>query len=277
MDVAPVDRRTAAAIEAAEVRAWKDLYAAAPEGFARAAGVATSRVAGALVLRWAAAGRRYFSRCVGLGVVEPATPAAIDEVLVVYRDAGIEKFVLQSLPQCEPRAYEGWLAERGLRPFDAQDRLVRGAEPLDPPPKRDRDIRVERVGAATADEWAAFLQRVYGLDTGPWLQALVGRPGWHQYVAREAGEIVAARGMDVDAGGLAWLGMDAPVPGIHSDDHEPDGVLCAAIVADGLTRGVRGFLTDIEVPSADLDGPAYDTFARLGFRRPYVRTHWAPG
>ncbi len=68
--------------------------------------------------------------------------------------------------------------------------------------------------------------------------------------------------------------MDGPVPGIHTDDHEPDAALCAAMVADGLARGARGFLADIEAPSAELQGPAYDTFARLGFRRPYVRTHW---
>jgi hypothetical protein len=46
-------------------------------------------------------------------------------------------------------------------------------------------------------------------------------------------------------------------------------------VADGLARGARGFLTDNEVPSPRLDTPAYESFARLGFRRPYVRTHWA--
>jgi hypothetical protein len=40
-------------------------------------------------------------------------------------------------------------------------------------------------------------------------------------------------------------------------------------------RGASGFLSDIEVPSPALDTPAYQHFARLGFRRPYVRTHFA--
>jgi hypothetical protein len=35
------------------------------------------------------------------------------------------------------------------------------------------------------------------------------------------------------------------------------------------------FITDIEAPSPDATGPAYDVFAGLGFSRPYVRTHWA--
>jgi hypothetical protein len=113
------------------------------------------------------------------------------------------------------------------------------------------------------------------VDTGPWLRRLVGRPGWHQYLVREWGEPVAARGMYVGPDGLAWLGMDGPVPGIRTDDYEPDAALCAFIVVDGLARGVRLFLADIEVPSAAQDTPAYGYFGRLGFRRPYVRTHWA--
>ena len=42
----------------------------------------------------------------------------------------------------------------------------------------------------------------------------------------------------------------------------------------GLTRDATSFLADIELPSAELDTPAYGYFAQLGFRRPYVRTHW---
>jgi hypothetical protein len=278
IDCSPVSLREAIAIESAEMRAWVDMYGAAPAPFAEAARLDTAEIAGALVLRWAATGRRYFSRAIGLGVIEPSTPAAIDAVLDRFRAAEIEMFLLQSLPHCRPAGYEDWLRERGLEPFDAQDRIVRGAVPLDlaalrPP---ERELAVERVPARDADEWAEFLQRVYRLDTGPWLQLLLERARWHQYVAREAGRIVAARGMFVGRDGMAWLGMEGPVPGIMSDDYEPDAAICARIVADGLASGVRMFVADIEAPTAELDTPAYEHFGRLGFRRPYVRTHWAP-
>ena len=277
IDTSPVDRVTAAAIEAAEARAWADLYAAAPAGFAAAAGLGLDQIGGALVLRWGASGRRYFSRTIGLGVDSPASEEGLDQILGHYRERGIEMFLLQSLPHCRPAGYEGWLRERGLEPFDAQDRIVRGGGPpaAAAPLLAERELVVVRVDMATADEWAEFLQRVYRLDTGTWLQALIGRPGWGQYVAREGGEIVAARGMFIGPDGLAWLGMDGPVPGISTDDHEPDAAICATIVADGLARGARGFIADIEAPAAALDTPAYDNFSRLGFRRPYVRTHYA--
>ena len=132
---------TAAEIEAAEAQAWRDLYAAAPAEFAAAAGIHTREVAGALVLHWAASGRRYFSRAIGLGVVEPATPEGIDEIIAGYREAGISMFLLQALPHCRPGQYEQWLRVRGLRAFDAQDRVVRWDEPLDGAGRKPRNGR----------------------------------------------------------------------------------------------------------------------------------------
>lgn len=272
IDTAPVDAQAAAAIEAAEARAWTDVYSAAPEDWAAEVGLGFREVAGALVIQWAATGRRYFSRAIGLGVIEPASGESIDEILRGWEEAGISMFLLQSLPHCRPEGYEDLLRERGLEPFDAQDRVVRDGSPLEQP--GEGELSVERVTAETADEWAEFVQRIYRLDTGPWLQRLIGRPGWHEYVARENGEIVAARGMFIGPDGPAWLGMDAPVPGVMTEDYEPDAALCAFIVADGLQRGATSFLADIELPSPELDTPAYGYFAGLGFRRPYVRTHW---
>src|SRR6266700_7639661 len=128
LDATPVDLRTAAAIEAAEARAWADLYAAAPADWSAAAGLGAQEVGGAFVVRWAATGRRYFSRTIGLGVFEPANRAAIEEILDGFDRAGITMFLLQSLPHSRPAEYEGWLRERGLEAFDRQDRVLRGGE-----------------------------------------------------------------------------------------------------------------------------------------------------
>ena len=253
------------------MRAWADCYAAAPPDWAETVGLGASEVGGALVIRWAATGRRYFSRAIGLGVTQPATELVIDEILRGWEEAGITMFLLQSMPHCRPAQYEEWLRERGLEPFDAQDRVVRDGRPADPA----RAGPVERVTQETASEWEEFIQRTYRLDSGHWLERLIDRSGWHQYAYRRGGEIVAARGMFIGSDGLAWLGMDGPVPGVTTDDYEPDAALCAYMVADGLAHGARGFLADIEAPSPEQDTPAYRYFAELGFTIPYARTHWA--
>jgi hypothetical protein len=275
IDTSPVSQAEAAGIERADALAWADLYAAAPGDWAETVGLGTRWLGGTLVLSWAATGRRYFSRTLGLGVAEPATPDALDEILAGWDQAGIEMFLVQSQPHCRPEGYEELLRGRGLEPFDRQDRILRGAEPA---VRFASDLTVEPVEAATADEWAEFLQRVYRLDTGAWLQRLVGRPGWHPYVARRDGEVVQARTMYITADGAAWLGMDGPVPGLMTEDYEPDTALCARIVEDGLQLGATSFLADIEAPSETMDTPAYRNFGHLGFRVPYARTHWTrPG
>ena len=275
IDTGPVTLRVAAAIEAAEANAWHDVYAAAPEDWASEVGIDSYRVSGALVISWAASGRRYFSRVIGLGVTEPASEAAIDRILDGYERAGISKFLLQSLPHCRPARYEEWLGERGLEAFDQQDRIIRDGSSLRGGLALRNGLTVERVTRETAEEWSTFLQAVYRLEAGDWLPLLIGRPGWHQYVARRDGRIIGARGMYIGPGGAAWLGMDGPVPGVTTDDYEPDAALCEFIVTDGVALGARSFLADIEAPSQAFDTPAYTYFARLGFRRPYVRTHYA--
>jgi hypothetical protein len=275
IDTTSVDQATAAAIEAAEARAWADSYAAAPADFAEAVGLDSTEIGGTLVLRWAESGRRYFSRTVGLGVGEPATAKQVDRVLDCFAEAGITMFLLQSLPHCTPAEYETWLHDRGLEPFDVQDRVFRDGRPLGTIPQTAREITVERITSGSAEEWSGFLQRVYRLDTGPWLPLLIDRKGWHQYVAHEDGKLVAARGMYIGVDGMAWLGMDCPVPGVMTEDYAPDAAICAYMIEDGLANGARAFLADIEVPSYKMDTPAYQYFSQLGFSRPYVRTHYA--
>ena len=73
MDTTPVDDDTAATWEAAEARAWADLYAAAPAEWAAEVGLGTRWFGDTLAIHWAVTGRRYFSRAIGLGVTAPAT------------------------------------------------------------------------------------------------------------------------------------------------------------------------------------------------------------
>src|SRR5438034_11730376 len=91
IDTRPVGFETAARIEAAEARAWVDCYAAAPADFADQVGLTSRDVGGATVLSWAATGRRYCSRAIGLGVAELATERGIDEIVHGYEAAGIRR------------------------------------------------------------------------------------------------------------------------------------------------------------------------------------------
>jgi hypothetical protein len=270
--------RSAAAIEAVEARAWDDLVAACPPGHAARIGLEAGWAGPVMVVRCPGGGfdRGLFNRPIGLGVFEPATRAAVADIAARLAATGATRSMLLSQPQCTPADYEGWLAELGLQPRGAWDRVVRDGAP---PAAGDdgsgaREIAVSLVRPDAVEEWSELLVGVYQVDAGPWLRALHGRAGWHHYLARERGRPVAARSMYLPGPGeVAFLAVDGPVPGVMTADYGPDAAILARIVADGLRLGAAGFAADIEAPSPARDTPAYATFGRLGFRIPYTRTH----
>src|SRR4029079_19185221 len=98
MDMTPVDDDTAATWEAAEARAWADLYAAAPAEWASEAGLRTWWIGDTAETHWAVTGRRYFSRAIGLGVTAPATEAGVDDILALWERLGVTIWRIQSVP-----------------------------------------------------------------------------------------------------------------------------------------------------------------------------------
>jgi hypothetical protein len=272
----------AAATEAVEARAWEDLVAACPPGHAARIGLEARWAGPVLVVRCPGGGfdRGLFNRPVGLGVLEPTTRAAVADIADGLAATGATRWMLVSQPQCAPAGYADWLAELGLEPRGAWDRVVRDGAPLaaEDDGAGAREIAVTLVGPDEVEEWCDLLVGVYRVDAGPWLRALHGRPGWRHYLAREQGRAVAARSMFLPAeGAVAFLAVDGPVPGVMTADHGPDAAILARIVADGLRLGAAGFAADIEAPSPARDTPAYATFGRLGFRVPYTRTHHMRG
>jgi len=267
----------AAAIEASEASAWADLIAACPPAHAARIGLVARSLGDVLVMTCPGGGfdRGHFNHPIGLGVLAPASEELIDTLIDGFRSAGVSRFMLLEQPECRPVEYCDWLLAAGLQPKGAWERVVRGGEKLGPVAPLERAISVERVSDETVEAWTSLIAGVYGLDCEPWLRALHGRPGWSHYLAREEGALVAARSSYVPpGGGLVFLGIDGPVPGVMTGDYEPDRALCRRIVADGLAAGASGFIADIEAPSAGRDTPAYGAFEELGFRFPYTRTHY---
>jgi hypothetical protein len=265
-------------IERAEIRAWLDLYAAAPADFVAQYRPEILRAGGVILTRCAAIPFVHFNCVMNLGVGEPATEPQLDAVLAQYREAGVSAFAVYHNPYCRPRELAEWLQARGLKARGGWDRIYRGGAPptgaIGDSPGFSPLEPIEKVTHATAAEWTGFLDGLYRLPAGPWLRCLVGRPGWHHYLLRSSGKIVAARTMYLHADGMAWLGIEAPVPGVMAPSFELDRRICREIVRDGLELGAKCFVADIEAPSAEMNTLAYAAFDSLGFRKLYLRRHY---
>ena len=270
-----VSEAWAIGFESCEINAWQDLYAAAPADFAQTHGLGTGRVCNVVMTRCATIAFTHFNCVMNLGLLAPATQEQLEESIAWYSDHAILRFTFYHLPFSKPPQLPEWYRSRGFEFTGGWDRIYRDGRPpaLAAMPARD-GLAIERVDHTTAREWAGFIDTTYRLPTSPWLLALVGRPGWFHYVLRQRSRIAAARSMYLHHDGLAWFGIDAPVPGVMAPSFDSDAQLCQTMIGDALGLGAQGFVADIEAPSAQMDTLAYRHFAALGFKKAYFRSHY---
>jgi hypothetical protein len=160
--------------------------------------------------------------------------------------------------------------------LSAWDRIYRGNEPLVDKTELAAGMRVEKIDRATMEEWATFLVTMYRLEpTKPLLCSLVERKGWHHYALRDNEKIIAARSMYIHNDGMAWWGIEAPVPGIMTPRFDLDYHLCREMIKDGLRLGAKYFVADIEKPDEKMDHDGYRNFAAMGFKRAYLRSNYS--
>ncbi|MDX8528212.1 hypothetical protein RFM68_27420 [Mesorhizobium sp. MSK_1335] len=276
-----VSRDISRAIERAEVAAWLDLYEAAPADFAARQGLSIARDGDLVWTTCTTIPFIHFNCVKNIGVDSPVSEAQLDALLAHYRNAGIMRPWFYTNPHTEPTRLRCWLEARGLQHQGGWERIYRDATPLaaeplfpgDPLIPVD-DLVVEEVTPKTASDWASFIDAKYRLSASPWLVALVGRKGWHHYMLRRRGAVVAVRSLFI-SDGAAWSGIDAPVPGIMAPSFDLDAMLGERVVRDGIAAGAKLFVADIEAPRPDRDGPAYRNYARLGFKLAYSRSHYS--
>lgn len=262
----PLDLSTMTDLEGVETAAWRDMVAAAPENYRLQMGLEEAVINGVALLRCAKIPFIHFNCVHNLGYDRPAEDHTIKKIASLYPG----RFTIYQNPLCQPQDLPRKLEAMGLKAQGGWDRIVRGKEDLPLPAVSG----VEEIDEKTSGEWSSFLDRIYGLPTGPWLCALVGRPGWHHFALREEGAIVAVRTLYLGPDGGAWLGIDAPVPSLMTNRYDRDEALCTHIVHFGLQRGARLFVTDIERVDPGRQSVPYASFGRMGFRWAYLRQHY---
>ena len=165
-------QRLAELVEFGEADAYEDLFRHAPPDL----GLSVMRSGGAVLLIAPSLPIILFNRVIGLGLREPATEAALDEILARYRAAGSTTFAVQLSPSAAPSDLPAWLQARGLPLRDNWAKVYRAATP---DVVVRTDLRIERIGQAHA---AAFAEsKLHGIRDAGDDAALVGcrrRPAW---------------------------------------------------------------------------------------------------
>lgn len=263
-------------LEFAELYAWSDQWEAYPRELVRQYRFAKHNVGEVVVLTSPVIPFSHFNRVMGLGLTQPVTEKELDEILAFFQAENIKRLELHHIPYTRPPQLVDWLTARGLRIVSGWDRVYRGNEPLADKTEMPPAMRVEKVTHATMEEWATFLVTMYNLQpTKPLLLSLAERRGWHHYGLRDKDRIVAARSMYIHSDGMAWWGIEAPVPGFMTPDFSLDYHLCREIIRDGLRLGAKYFVADIEKPEAEMKHDGYRNFAAIGFKCTYLRNNYS--
>lgn len=259
---------------------WFDDFAAAPAHVAAALGLSATRL-GDLAMVRSRIPFSHFNMVLTLGC-----PAAVDDEAFTaidrfYVEGGGGRHWVLVNRYSQPDDLALQLLARGYARDGAWERVVLQGVPADRWASHAQGC--ELVTPDNAADWSGFVLDCYRMPPliGDWLRALVGRRGWIHAIRREGGravgQVVMARSLYHDDDGWAWLGIDAPVPGVMAACFEDDQKVVATLLAEAAAHGARAFVSDIEVPSPTRDSEAYRRWGELGFAPVYLRELYAKG
>jgi GNAT superfamily N-acetyltransferase len=214
-------------------------------------------------------GSALFNRALGLGLAEPATEAALEEIDAFFTGRGLS-YGIPLTPDAEPGELPQWLEGRGFDRGYAWTKFARGPEPA---PRPENGLRVEELGAGGADLFADVFLRAYGTPeaTRALLERLPGSEGWRCFVALD-GDKPAATGALFVVGRVGWLGAAGTLPEFRRRGAQ--GALLAARIDAGREAGCKTLVTETGEPIAGRPGSSYRNLIRAGFEAQYVRQNY---
>jgi GNAT superfamily N-acetyltransferase len=261
-------------IEGIERLAWIDA-AAAGRRLNAPYQLSEERVGEALALRCAGVHNLMFNRVVGLGNGWRASGRQLDRLLKGYERRGIDAYFIHVSPGEAATQTRRMLRERGLVPYHRAWRKFVLRDP-DPDPV-ETDFVIE---PAQRTDSAAIAQIVAdGFDFEPSIGrifgALVDRPSWRIFVARDDGRVAAAGGLFVQGrvGYFAFAATDRQFRGRGAQK-----ALIAARLDIARKLGCELVVTETGERLEGEPNISESNLVRSGFDPSYTRENWAlPG
>ncbi len=260
----------AAGVEQLEAQAWAQLNGLAPPDWRERFGIAVHRVGSATCIVAAHSKFVAVNRVIGLGCPQPASEDELDEVLALYRAAGVGKCLIHLSPLAVPTEVQRWIAARGGSTVAPTVKLVRRLAGDETRSGAPLDIR-----AVHPDETQPFVDIVAprlgvpeGLEWG--ISSTIGRPGWRYYFVLDNATPIAA-GASLVRGDHVWLGLAAT-----RESHRNRGaqsLLLAKRLEDAARAGCRWASADTSAPTAEKPNQSLDNMLRLGFEVLYDRVN----
>ncbi|MCG8605814.1 hypothetical protein MJD09_12555, partial [bacterium] len=180
------------------------------------------------------------------------------------------RFLVQLSPQTAPAHLPAWLEEKGFTHYNNWVKLV---SRINPPSAVKTDLRIKRIGADQAEEFAEI--NVTCLDWPPKLKPraaqTVGRPGWRHYLTyagnqpRSMWRVLHRRRSRCSYGCSHLTRLPRPRRAIGS--HRP-------ALHDCADAGCRWLTVDTAEPTPERPVAFFRNLSRFGFEIAYGRPNY---
>jgi GNAT superfamily N-acetyltransferase len=264
------DRERLLALERVEILAKLDGHEGAPNAAREQLGLVLQRVGGA----WAFGRTRdtslHFNRVMGLGLERPGSLEDLVALKAFYAEHGIPVFRIALSPAAEPAGFETTLKAAG---FGTNTHLVKWVRDVSPLKTTATALRIELALPGEVEAMGEVLIAAFGgrPQSVPLASALVGRPHWHHYVAKDGGTLVAAAAMYVREG-FAWLGAAGTL--ISHRGRGAQSALIARRIEDARSLGCHSITLETAPDQPEKPNPSYHNIERAGFQVVYCRPSW---
>jgi hypothetical protein len=257
-------------LEMAEDAAWADWFRAVAELPGNPLDARLSELDGVATFSLGAVDIGLFNRSIGFGMDRSATEADVDAAIAALTDAGRTSWVIQPGPLARPSALPSWLERRSLRPGRQWAKTWRDTAE---PPETATSLRIEEVGAERRDDFGGIVEAAFELpdELAPLGRVVVGRRGWHTYLAFDEGVAVGAAALFV-IGAVGWLGFGSTLASHRGRGGQ--SAMFARRIADAGALGVRLLITETGEDTPKESNPSYRNMLRTGFRLGYLRRNW---
>jgi len=252
-------------VEQAAMASMRALYIAAPSSVATELRLDLLDIGSTLVARSAVWNTPHVNRIFGLGVMEAANEALLDELATFFQTAGV-RYALGLSPIARPSELAQWLTTRGFVHMNNTAVLHRSVEPL----QSQTALRIECIDSTSAMTFAALLLEAFPLPQffGSWLAATVGRAERRHYLAFDGATPVAAAMMFLHEK-VGVLEFAATL-----ESHRQQGAqraLIARRIQDAAALGCTLVVTTTEEDTLENPSRSFRNLQKAGFQVTYLR------
>lgn len=258
-------------LEDVECRAFVDIVESAPEQLRRRLGLQVERRGGMTAIRSSAVDSLLLNRL----FVSPAGPVLredLDALVQGFATSGIDRYLVHVPPPAHSEDIVRWLSACGLSAF--RRHWVKFLRGIEPPARAFTDLDIRRAEARDSEAYAGILTHAFQISEAaiPLFAGVIGRKGWHVFVACDGDLPVASAALFVH-GRVANLAGAATLPSHRRRGAQ--GALLAARLEAARAAGCDHVCAETGVRVEGEPNGSYRNMVRVGLRPVYLRRNYA--